>query len=494
MRYDVTNKRKGRRFDIRTTHKSPGSLKLRVTSFFSRRTIFTLSILIWITSIASLYLVSIFTATVVLLAVEMAAYAVLAYRDNNSSNWLKQARIFAALTSIILSIVWLIAHPYALLIVLQALGLAIGIFDFILRFIRGLPRWKNRKLIKQILAIVQIAVILAGTFAGLWLIKIATNPEDFVISLRRDGSGNSFEAPASQTVAWEEDYYYTNDVSYESKYPNGFFDIYSSEEDFSVQRPVFIYAHGGGFAYGDKFTGDPNVAQFKGFTNMAKTMLKAGYTVISYNYALAPEYKYPTPMVQMSELIQFLQKHSKEFGADMKQVVLGGGSAGAHMSGQFSIIQTNPEYAKEMGIEPVISGDDIKAVYFGSALFDPTRAGHSGVFPIDYVYYQLGRAYLGVGSLEESKKAKQANLTAHVTKDFPAAYITDGFIASFPDQAHEMDYKLDGLGVDHRSLIYDWGTTDSMLMHGYDVLDNKEAEVNLRNFLDFLSERVDYTK
>lgn len=464
---------------------------MKVTAFFSRRTIFSLSVLIWLTSIASLYLVSMFNVTVILLAAEMAAYAVLAYRDDNTSTWLKRTRIFAACTGVVLSIVWLTVHPYALLIVFQALGLAIGGFDFVLRFIRGLPRWKDGKLMKRTLAVVQIAVILAGTFTGLWLVKIAANPEDYVLSLRRDGSGNSFEAPATQSVVWENDYYYTNDVSYESKYPNGFFDIYSSEQDFSVQRPVFVYAHGGGYIFGDKFTGDPNVAEFTGFKKMAKTMLEAGYTVISYNYALAPEYKYPTPIVQMSELIRFLQKHSKEYGVDMQRVVLGGGSAGALMSGQFSIIQTNPEYAKEMGMEPVISGDDIKAVYFGSALFDPTRAGHSGFFPVDYIYYQMLRAYFGAGSLEDNAGAKQANITAHVTKDFPASYITDGFIASFPYQAHELDRWLDDLGVSHRSLIYDWGSTDSMLMHGYDMLDSKEAEMNLRNFIDFLSERVE---
>ncbi len=41
-------------------------------------------------------------------------------------------------------------------------------------------------------------------------------------------------------------------------------------------------------------------------------------------------------------------------------------------------------------------------------------------------------------------------VTEHTTSDFPAPFIADGNIATFPDQARSLHNRLDQLGVANR--------------------------------------------
>jgi acetyl esterase/lipase len=47
------------------------------------------------------------------------------------------------------------------------------------------------------------------------------------------------------------------DIQYGEKYPNSYLDIYIPDGDIHTRRPTFFFVHGGGYAWGDKFEGDP---------------------------------------------------------------------------------------------------------------------------------------------------------------------------------------------------------------------------------------------
>jgi acetyl esterase/lipase len=283
---------------------------------------------------------------------------------------------------------------------------------------------------------------------------------------------------------FESEYYICErDVAYDSVYPHNRFDLYTAPAS-SSSRPVFLFIHGGGFCGGDKghiTSGVPYVLQ---------KLTEAGFAVVSANYAVAPEYPYPTPLYQLTELVRFLRAHEAEYGLDMTTVVLGGESSGGQVMGQFAALQTNPDYAAEMGIERVFSPQEIKAVYFGCALFDCSRFSHTGLSAVaDYPLFQMGRGYFRTNSPLHNADIEQANVFTHITSDFPATYITDGNFATFDKQAREMVACLQSAGVDYEAFLHD-GKEDKFLPHGYDLYDGTESRKNVDRLTAFLRARI----
>ncbi len=301
--------------------------------------------------------------------------------------------------------------------------------------------------------------------------------------------GKQLTAPKSRTVPWEGSGFLTNDVSFDSAYAQHFFDIYHRDADFSSPHPVFLYAHGGGFVMGDKSNGDPSALGIAGIIRMIGSLLQAGFTVISTNYCLAPDYRYPAPLLQMTELLRFLKEHAQQYGLDMERVVVGGGSAGGHIMAQLAAIQTNPDYARELGIPRVLGEGQIKAVYHGCALLDPERIGQTGTPRTDAVFAQMGQSYFDVPSLQGASLARQANVIRHVTANYPASYICDGNTATFNAQAHDLAERLTALGVRVEALIFD-EIGAAPLPHGFDTLEYRRGKESMRQMVAFVSEAV----
>ncbi|MDN8674826.1 alpha/beta hydrolase, partial [Staphylococcus aureus] len=51
------------------------------------------------------------------------------------------------------------------------------------------------------------------------------------------------------------------------------------------------------------------------------------YIVVNVNYALATQYKYPTPLIQMIQATQFIKENKMYLRIDFNQVIIGGDSA-----------------------------------------------------------------------------------------------------------------------------------------------------------------------
>jgi acetyl esterase/lipase len=250
----------------------------------------------------------------------------------------------------------------------------------------------------------------------------------------------------------------------------------------SERLPVFLFVHGGGFCGGDK----GRIASAVPY--MLQKLTKAGFAVVSTNYAVAPEYPYPTPLYQLTELVVFLRKHERELGLDMTRVALGGESSGGQVAGQFAALQTNPRFAQEMGIEAVLAPSQVKAVYFGCALFDPARFSHTGLSAVaDYPLFQMGRGYFRTNSPRRNPQIEQANVFTRITPAFPPTYITDGNFATFDGQAREMVRCLQAAGVACEAFLHD--RADGFLPHGYDLYDGAKARENADRLTKFLAEQ-----
>lgn len=114
--------------------------------------------------------------------------------------------------------------------------------------------------------------------------------------------------------------------------------------------------HGGGYIAGDKQYKNPLLAK----------IAEQGYIVVNVNYALAPQYKYPTPLIQMNQATQFIKENKMNLPIDFNQVIIGGDSAGAQLASQFTAIQTNDRLREAMKFDQSFKPSQIKgAILFG---------------------------------------------------------------------------------------------------------------------------------
>jgi acetyl esterase len=347
------------------------------------------------------------------------------------------------------------------------------------------PKSRLRRVVKWTL--LSLLALLAGlVVSGL----VIANSQDGTVKLLQSYlysqwgyPANSFDPRKPATNAVRADgVRIRSNVRYGTRYPNSYLDIWYPAGK-PAARPTVIYIHGGGFFMGDKVEGDPLAA---GSANPSgsgiEALVRAGFNVVSIDYALAPAYRYPVPLRQLDEAIAYLSANSDRYSLDMKNVVIMGGSAGAQMSAQYGALLSNPAYAKEVGIRPSIARVDVKGLVIFSA---PVKVSGFG-----WRMNAMMWAYLGTKDLEASPQARQMDLVPRVGPDYPPTYITDGNQPdTFPAHAKAMAAKLREQGVEHVFHYYDESV--AKLDHGYTSrLDTRQGRENMDRAIAFIRERA----
>jgi acetyl esterase len=87
--------------------------------------------------------------------------------------------------------------------------------------------------------------------------------------------------------------------------------------------PVFFDIHGGGFVTGLPEDDDRFCDKVRNELNIV---------VISIDYRLAPEFKFPTDKNDVYDVVKYVHLHKEEFGIDPNNMSIGGHSAGANIS------------------------------------------------------------------------------------------------------------------------------------------------------------------
>lgn len=428
-----------------------------------------LSIALWLLSIVSL----IFIHTRMELGIVMIALMIgliwLHFKENKKIDWV----VVLLGLAIITEFVWMLTYlPYIYVIA----RLAILITVIYLLLIDKRVSFKEKSLMRNIVTGLGIFVALIGIFISGYLNVVFIQPLALT-SLLSDG--NVTEANTELTTL-DNGVIYTKDVQYGTTYPSSFLDVYQTTVE-SEHTPTFIYVHGGGFIFGDKAYGDP-FGDTDGLIDYYHSLLDQGYNVVSLNYALASDYKYPTPIYQLTEAVHYLNEHAEDYGLDMSNVVFGGGSAGGQIIGQFVALQTNDDYRTEMNIEQTLQPSQIKAAIFNSAVLDSARMNRVGPFYADWLMDSAIRAYFDTDNPDEDEKVFQSNVIEHATEEFPPAYIDDAKYGSLADQAVELSEKLTELGVYNELYIIDG------VEHSFEIGKSQKAIENLQRQIDFLDE------
>lgn len=93
--------------------------------------------------------------------------------------------------------------------------------------------------------------------------------------------------------------------------------------------PLLLYLHGGGFTVGSVQTHDVLCRELARLS---------GCMVVSLDYRLAPEHRFPTASNDAWDALVWLSKHAGELGADADRLAVGGDSAGGTLAAVNAIL------------------------------------------------------------------------------------------------------------------------------------------------------------
>ncbi|NQN68722.1 alpha/beta hydrolase [Streptococcus suis] len=260
-----------------------------------------------------------------------------------------------------------------------------------------------------------------GIVAGLGLIAYVsvTNHPQLVVGviqsfMYKESSPNSY-SPLYEPIDGlkENGQYLKSEIAYSKEYPNSFLDITYPDQNFEADRPTLFYFHGGGFFGGSKNMGDPLAASQA--TYLIDDIVSKGYNVVNVDYALVPDYHFPTPVIQMNQAIAYMKDHAEEYHLNMDNVILMGSSAGAIMVAQYGSVLANNDYAQLLNIKPSIAKEQVKALVIDDA-------------PLDYAKFSLSTKMLVGNYVSETIYLSEEEINAynpisHVNKDYPASFL-----------------------------------------------------------------------
>lgn len=276
------------------------------------------------------------------------------------------------------------------------------------------------------------------------------------------------------------------DQNYRQADKDAMLDVYypASTPD-NTALPVIIWTHGGAWISGDKSNDTPYF----------KLLAAEGFTVIGIDYSLAPEHTYPRPVHQLNDAYAYIQANAKRFHADTNNIILAGDSAGAQLSSQMGAILTDPEYAALVGIRPNLKAEQVKGLVLNCGIYmmdgltqpDPTLPKIIGWGDDISVW-----AYSGTKDFSDPV-IKEMSAYYHVTKNYPATYITGGNSDPLTNaQAKPFAKLLASLGVDVTSRFFA-DDHQPKLPHEYQFnLDNADGMNALKAAVEFAKKRTQH--
>ena len=99
--------------------------------------------------------------------------------------------------------------------------------------------------------------------------------------------------------------------------------FYSAKKTTKTAESLLIYFHGGGWVLGS----------LDGYDTLCRRLaIKSGWSVLSVDYRLAPEHKFPAAVYDAYDSVVWATKNAEKLGVDPKSFAVAGDSAGANLS------------------------------------------------------------------------------------------------------------------------------------------------------------------
>jgi acetyl esterase len=263
------------------------------------------------------------------------------------------------------------------------------------------------------------------------------------------------------------------DMQYDPKDHDAKLDVYYPH-GIEKKLAVIVWVHGGGWISGDKLQS----------SNYLKILSSKGYIVVSVDYSIAPEKKYPIPVKQVMTALKFLQDNSNKLHIDSNSMFLAGDSAGSHIVAQVANSISDPNYAKLINIPASIERAKIKGLilYCGAYAVDNINLdGDFGSFLKTVLW-----SYSGKKDFMNDSYFKTASIIDHIGPKFPPCFISAGNGDPLLVHSKDLVKKLNALHIETDTLFFPKNFTPE-LPHEYQFdLDIEPGRMALSRSLEFL--------
>jgi acetyl esterase len=234
----------------------------------------------------------------------------------------------------------------------------------------------------------------------------------------------------------------------------------------SAPFPLLVFFHGGGWVLGGIETHDGICRELAN---------GAGCVVMSVDYRLAPEHKFPAAADDCYAATQWAAAHATDLGADAKRVAIGGDSAGGNLTAvvaQMARDKGGPPLVFQLLIYPVTVAAFDTPSYRDNAEGYLLTAGDMRWF---WDHYLKNAA--------DGENPYASPLRAKSLKGMPPAMVITAEFDPLRDEGEQYAHRLEEAGVPTRLSRYDG------MIHGFfgmtQMIDKakdavKEASANLR--------------
>jgi acetyl esterase len=199
--------------------------------------------------------------------------------------------------------------------------------------------------------------------------------------------------------------------------------------------PVVVFFHGGGFVVCTLETHDP-------YCRALAT--EAGVVVVSVDYRLAPEHKFPAGLEDCLAATEWVLAHAGELGASGSRVFVAGDSAGATMAAVVALLLRDKGMTGMTGLAGQI------LIYPVTAYYDPPSASYLEMAE-GYGLTRKGMMWFWDHYLKDKNEAadfRAAPLRAASLRGLPRAFVVTAEYDVLRDEGQAYAKRLEEAGGD----------------------------------------------
>jgi len=193
--------------------------------------------------------------------------------------------------------------------------------------------------------------------------------------------------------------------------------------------PALVYFHGGGWVLGGLDMVDRVCRQL---ANAAECV------VVSVDYGLAPEYKFPQPLEDAYRATEYVAQHARELSVDPNRIAVGGDSAGGNLAAAVALRirdEGGPRVAFQLLVYPVTDYHDNR----------PSMSEFDGTFLTRASMEWFWGHYLR--HPEDRQNPYASIINTRNLADLPPAIVITAECDPLRDQGEAYAHRLEAAGV-----------------------------------------------
>ena len=198
--------------------------------------------------------------------------------------------------------------------------------------------------------------------------------------------------------------------------------------------PVLLYLHGGGWTVGNLDTHDPHCRRFAN---------RAGCMVVSVEYRLAPEHRFPAAVEDVLAAAEWLAAEAPALGADAQRVAVAGDSSGGTLAATLCQLMRNRASLRIVLQVLIYPGTDLR---MGSASYQRLGSGY-------FLTATKMRWFIGnyIRSPADTEDARASPLLADDFTGLPSALLITAGLDPLLDEgiAYGERLRAAGCALDH---------------------------------------------